>query len=117
MMHEQEGLLRLDFGSVNRWFHKQITLLVFVYSSPTNRYVWNVVQTEHFFGLQSKFKYFIVILKYIFLQKTICLYCKNASGCKYVKFGMGVYADVYTRARVIYLTVTPSFSRTRTPFS
>lgn len=59
-----------------------------------------------FFWIAKKFKYLnTVVLKYILInwRKSLCLCCQNAT--------------LWPGVCVIYLTVTPSFSRTRVPFS
>ncbi len=93
-----------------------------------NLYIWNVVQTlsTFFFWIAKKFKYLnTVVLKYILInwRKPLCVYaakmppCDWECECNVVCDGLFACVCVYVYVCVIYLTVTPSFSRTRVPFS
>ncbi len=95
------------------WQHKRVNHSISLHfclvlcSNDINLYIWNVVQIlSTLFWIAKKFKYLnTVVLKYILInwRKPLCLCCQNAT------LWLGVC--------VIYLTVTPSFSRTRVPFS
>lgn len=81
-----------------------------------NLYIWNVVQTEHFFGLQRNFKYLNIIFLILIICWNLCA-VYAAKMPPWLRVWMQCCVCVCGCVCVIYLTVTPSFSRTRVPFS